>query len=142
MIRSLLYVPANSERFVAKAHERGADAIVLDLEDSVPPSEKLKARAGLADAIPAVARHGAQVFVRINSSAELARDDAEAACRAGAVGLFVTKARDAKILAALASSLEGIERTISRPPLCFVAMIEDPGAVFDARAIAASTPRV
>ncbi|HVY52666.1 MAG TPA: CoA ester lyase, partial [Devosia sp.] len=35
MLRSLLYVPAHSERFVGKAHERGADAIILDLEDSV-----------------------------------------------------------------------------------------------------------
>ena len=68
MIRSLLYVPADSERFVAKAHERGADAIVLDLEDAVAPSEKLKARTGLAASVPAVARNGAQVFVRINAA--------------------------------------------------------------------------
>jgi citrate lyase subunit beta / citryl-CoA lyase len=142
MIRSLLYVPANSERFVAKAHERGADAIILDLEDSVSPAEKLKARANLTDAVPAVGRHGAHVFVRINSSAELAMSDAQAACRAGAFGLFVTKARVPAILAALASSLEPIERERARPPLHFVAMIEDPGAVFDARAIAAATPRV
>ena len=47
MIRSMLYVPASSERFVAKAHERGADAIILDLEDGVAPSEKTKARASL-----------------------------------------------------------------------------------------------
>ena len=37
--RSLLYVPANNPRFIAKAHERGADGIILDLEDSVPNSE-------------------------------------------------------------------------------------------------------
>ena len=34
--RSLLYVPANVERYLARAHERGADGIILDLEDSVP----------------------------------------------------------------------------------------------------------
>ena len=33
LIRSLLYVPASSERFIAKAHDRGADAIILDLEE-------------------------------------------------------------------------------------------------------------
>ena len=38
--RSLLYVPVNVERFVEKAHTRGADCIQLDLEDSVPVSEK------------------------------------------------------------------------------------------------------
>ena len=42
--RSLLYVPANVERFVDKAHTRGADCIQLDLEDSVPASEKDAAR--------------------------------------------------------------------------------------------------
>jgi len=54
MIRSMLYVPASSERFVSKAHERGADAVVLDLEDSVAPNEKEKARAGLGEAVPSV----------------------------------------------------------------------------------------
>ena len=44
-IRSLLYVPAHQERFVAKAHERQADAIILDLEDAVPPGDKPRARA-------------------------------------------------------------------------------------------------
>jgi len=34
--RSLLYVPANNQRFIDRAHTRGADAIILDLEDSVP----------------------------------------------------------------------------------------------------------
>ena len=44
MWRSLLYVPVTSERFVAKAHIRGADAIILELEDAVAPSEKERAR--------------------------------------------------------------------------------------------------
>jgi citrate lyase beta subunit len=66
MFRSMLYVPASSERFIAKAHERGADAIILDLEDSVAPDEKEKARAGLAKSIPLVSRNGAKVFVRVN----------------------------------------------------------------------------
>jgi citrate lyase subunit beta/citryl-CoA lyase len=36
--RALLFVPATAERFIAKAHERGADAIIVDLEDSIPQS--------------------------------------------------------------------------------------------------------
>ena len=46
--RSLLYVPANNPRFIEKAHTRGADAIILDLEDSVPPAEKIVARERLS----------------------------------------------------------------------------------------------
>ena len=48
--RSLLYMPAHVTRFVDRAHERGADAVLLDLEDSVPPSEKAAARVGIAAA--------------------------------------------------------------------------------------------
>ena len=46
--RSLLYVPATQPRFVERAHTRGADAIILDLEDAVAPGEKAAARAALA----------------------------------------------------------------------------------------------
>ena len=42
--RSLLYVPVNVPKYVDKAHTRGADAIQLDLEDSVPNSQKAEAR--------------------------------------------------------------------------------------------------
>ena len=42
--RSLLYVPVNVDRYVDKAHTRGADGVILDLEDSVPPAEKAQAR--------------------------------------------------------------------------------------------------
>jgi len=141
-IRSLLYVPASSERFIARAHERGADAIILDLEDAVAPAEKPSARARLASSVPSVAQRGALVFVRINSGPELFPLDAEAACRAGAFGLFVSKARDPQKLQELAALLEGIELAAVRPAMVLIPMLEDPGAVLDARNIARSTPRV
>jgi citrate lyase subunit beta/citryl-CoA lyase len=142
VIRSLLYVPASSERFVAKAHERGADAIILDLEDSVAPNEKEKARANLREAVPAVARNGASVFVRINAAADLLVSDADAACRAGAFGIFVPKTCDPRSLVRLVARLEPIERMLARRPIHLVPMIEDPGGVFDARAIGMATPRI
>jgi citrate lyase subunit beta/citryl-CoA lyase len=139
VIRSLLYVPAHAERFVAKAHERGADAIILDLEDAVPPGEKPKARAALAAAVPAVARNGALVFVRINAGDDA---DTEAACRAGAAGLLVPKTREPETLCTLAARLDKIERAAGREPMRLIPMIEDPGAAFDARAIGAADRRV
>ncbi|MBM3526726.1 MAG: CoA ester lyase [Alphaproteobacteria bacterium] len=139
MIRSLLYVPAHQERFVSKAHERGADAIILDLEDAVPPGEKANARAALAKAAPQVAQNGALSFVRINAGDDA---DAEAACRAGAYGLLLPKSREPEALRRLAARLETAERAMGREPMRFVPMIEDPGAIFDARAIGSATPRV
>ena len=55
--RSALYVPVNQQRFVDKAHTRGADAVQLDLEDSIAPAEKDEARAMLPAAIDRVAGH-------------------------------------------------------------------------------------
>ncbi len=135
-LRSLLYVPASSERFIAKAHERGADAIILDLEDSVAPDQKQAARDGLKHAVAQAGRGGAIVFVRINAAPELRMADAEAACRAGAFGLYVAKTRSPQELNEIASQLAPIEQEIGRPPLAFVALIEDAGAILDARAIA------
>ena len=142
LIRSLLYVPASSERFIAKAHEREADAIILDLEDAVVPAQKTAARARLATAVPSVRQRGAAVFVRINAEEELWRLDAEAAARAGVFGLLVPKSRDAGMLQHLAAMLEKLERRTGRSQVALVPMIEDAGAVLDARAIASATPRV
>jgi citrate lyase subunit beta/citryl-CoA lyase len=135
-LRSLLYVPAASQRFIARAHERGADAIILDLEDSVAEVDKDNARANLAEAVAAVGRNGARVFVRINAEPERQRRDAEAACRAGAFGLFVAKAHTVEDLWALGETLEPVERELGRNETHFVPMIEAPGGIFDARPLA------
>jgi citrate lyase subunit beta/citryl-CoA lyase len=140
-LRSLLYVPAHVERFVARAHERGADAIILDLEDAVPPAEKDRARAGLAEAVTAVGRMGAKVFVRINADAERTRPDAEAVCRAGAFGIFLPKVGEPGAIGDLADFLAPIETGIGRAKMRFVALIEHPAGVLDARVIARA-PRV
>jgi citrate lyase subunit beta/citryl-CoA lyase len=62
--RSLLYVPVNVEKFVDKAHTRGADVLQLDLEDAVPPAEKEKARTLVEKNAARVRRGGADVVVR------------------------------------------------------------------------------
>jgi citrate lyase subunit beta/citryl-CoA lyase len=142
MIRSLLYVPANAPRFVGRAHERGADAIILDLEDSVVPNDKDAARFALAEAVPAVGRNGAKVFVRINSEPERLEADAEAACLAGAWGLLVPKARAPQALQHLAARLDIWESAAGRERMRLVPILEDPNAVLDARIIALATPRI
>jgi len=141
-IRSLLYVPVSSERFLTKSHERGADAIILDLEDAVAPSRKDAARERLGDAVPMARRSGAIIFVRINSESDRVRLDAEAACRAGAYGLLVPKTHDAHAIVALADFLGGVEQAIGREAMSLVPMIEDPDAVLEARTIAKASPRV
>jgi citrate lyase subunit beta/citryl-CoA lyase len=62
-----MYVPGIQEQMLIKAPERGADAYILDLEDSVPPAEKEKARGMVSKALPDIARRThAALFVRVN----------------------------------------------------------------------------
>jgi citrate lyase subunit beta/citryl-CoA lyase len=124
MYRSMLYVPAHSERFLSKAHQRGADAIILDLEDAVPEADKDAARAGLAGNVARAGHAGAAVWVRINSGAR-AMDDARAAAAAKVAGIVVAKA-EPHGLAALAPL--GVK---------LLALLESPAAILDARACAA-----
>src|ERR1700722_8139872 len=66
-LRSLLFVPGDSERKFAKARNCGADALILDLEDSVAPSEKDNARAAVAALIGPDAGWAWTCLVRVNA---------------------------------------------------------------------------
>jgi citrate lyase subunit beta / citryl-CoA lyase len=75
--RSLLFVPANEQRFISKAHQRGGGAIILDLEDAISPDQKEAARGNVRAAAAELRRNGvAHVLVRINAGSA---DDIDAA---------------------------------------------------------------
>ncbi|MCA1186937.1 CoA ester lyase [Saccharopolyspora sp. 6T] len=95
--RSWLYVPAHREDLIDKALGGAADAVVLDLEDAVPPAAKDRARTCAA------ARASERTWVRINGSGTpWAEADAAALAWSGAAGLRVPKAEDPAAVAALA----------------------------------------
>jgi citrate lyase subunit beta / citryl-CoA lyase len=81
--RSSLILPVNVRRFVERAYDRGADAIVLDLEDSVPAQEKASARKLIRDSLPLASRGGAEVLVRVNNDPALLLDDIDASVHPG-----------------------------------------------------------
>src|SRR6202008_3122478 len=89
--RSLLFVPVTAEKFVRTGADRGADGVILDLEDAVAPSEKERARTLIAGAIPQVARNGGDVLVRVNRPWRLLVRDLEAAVIPGIAALMLTK---------------------------------------------------
>lgn len=89
--RSLLYVPAHQEKHVGSARVREADAVILDLEDAVPPELKATARAALGAAVKAVGRWDADVLVRVNAEAGLIEEDVRAAVRPGVCALVLPK---------------------------------------------------
>src|SRR3984957_863115 len=89
--RSLMFVPVNVDKFVQTGADRGADAIILDLEDAVAPSQKAQARTLIEGAIPHVSRNGADVVVRVNRPWRLLVRDLEAAVVPGVAAVMLTK---------------------------------------------------
>lgn len=104
-MRSLLFVPADSEKKLAKAFGAGADVVILDLEDSVAPDAKPRARALAAEAI-ASAPTGARVCVRVNPLASgLIDDDLAAVMPAGPALVMLPKSEAGRDVMALAARL-------------------------------------
>ncbi|MCB1497643.1 MAG: CoA ester lyase [Bauldia sp.] len=132
-IRSLLFVPMLAERLIAKAPERGADAVILDLEDAVAPDAKDAARAALADTVDRLVAAGQRVLVRINNEPDLIADDITAANGAGLHGVVLPKAGEADSVAAIVARL-------AAPAV--VPILETPLGVINAPAIAKAGARI
>ena len=110
-LRSFLFVPGDSERKFAKAQTVGADALILDLEDSVAPSRKPIARE-MVHAFLA-ARTGpcaTQLWVRINPIGEGGLDDLVAVVRAAPAGIVVPKTDHPADLVRLSHFIDALER--------------------------------
>lgn len=142
--RSMLFVPVTVEKFVNTAADRGADGIILDLEDSIAPSQKERARTLIADAIPRVARNGADVLVRVNRPWRLLVRDLEAAVIPGVAALMLTKVDSPEHVQAVAEIVGELEaeRGLPSGKLQFVALVENAVGFFRIEAIARSHPRV
>jgi citrate lyase subunit beta / citryl-CoA lyase len=142
--RSILYVPGNVPKFIDKAHERGADCVLVDLEDSVTPAEKPRAREMLPETMKKVVRGGADVAVRINRPLRLAIPDIEAAVRPGLSALFITKTEGVHHLRLLDEAVSELEkeRGMEVGSVGFGAMIEHPRALAHINDIAEHGPRV
>lgn len=106
-LRSLLFVPGDSERKFAKALTSGADALILDLEDSVAPTAKAQARAGVAERLASARGH---CFVRINAlDSGLALDDLASVVKPGLDAIMLPKAAGGADVAKLGAWLDAFE---------------------------------
>ena len=96
IMRTMMFVPGNQERRIEKARSIPADALILDLEDSVPPAEKDTARKMVAASIDGLALLGQEVFVRINSlTTPYAMPDIKAVVTRGVRGIYLPKSESA-----------------------------------------------
>ncbi|MGI9862622.1 CoA ester lyase [Moorella naiadis] len=116
VMRSILYVPGNNPKMVAKAPSFPADIITLDLEDSVPPAEKENARNIIKENIKAVGANGSEVYVRINNwETEMTNDDLEAVVVEGLAGVTLAKTGHPDNVKRLDWKLEELERRRGLP---------------------------
>jgi citrate lyase subunit beta / citryl-CoA lyase len=141
--RSLLYVPVNVEKFIEKAHTRGADVIQLDLEDAVPPAEKEKARTLVEKNAARVRKGGSDVVVRINQPLALAVRDIEHSICPDVDGIAITKADSAshvRLLDQLVTDLEA-KRGVPVGRTKFLVMIETADAFSRIDEIPRASPR-
>lgn len=110
MNRSYLFVPADSERKLAKATAAGADALILDLEDSVAPAEKSGARKLAANFLKEHGNAGSELWVRINPiDGDNAQLDLAAIVAAAPAGIVLPKARSVDDVQELAGVLDRLE---------------------------------
>jgi citrate lyase subunit beta / citryl-CoA lyase len=108
-VRSLLFVPGHDARKLAKGLDCGADALILDLEDSVPDADKAAAR-GMCAEFVAAHRERLPLFVRVNAlTTGLTQDDLAAVVRARPYGVMLPKCGSGRDVARVGADLSALE---------------------------------
>lgn len=97
--RSILFLPGNNERFLVRAIESAADALILDIEDAVMPDQKPEAREMVKRALQTADFRGKERVVRVNGiTTQWGADDLAAAVEGGADLILVPKADSEEVI--------------------------------------------
>lgn len=145
--RSMLFVPGHKPAWAQKAIASGADAVILDLEDSVPANEKDDARKAVRETVEALREEGtrADIWVRPNShDSGLFGADLEQVVQPGLAGLFLAKVFDAAELVridAVVSHLEQRER-LEADSIGLIVSFETAKSMAQCEQIAAAAARI
>jgi len=143
LARSYLYVPGDQPAKLARALDRGADALIVDLEDAVAPAGKEAARTAVAQWLSGLASaSSSRVWVRINPGA-WGHADAAAVVPHSPAGLVVAKTESVRELETLDAVLLRAEESagVEAGRTALVPLLESAVAVLDA-AVIATAPRV
>jgi citrate lyase subunit beta/citryl-CoA lyase len=142
--RSMLFVPANSDKFLTSALRRNADAIQLDLEDACPPDLKDSTRANIGALATRASDAGFDVIVRVNRPWRMLVRDLEGCVHANIKALTLPKVPDGGFIRAVAEVLDEVEQEKQLPNghTRLIAMIEDADALARLDEIAQAHPRL
>ncbi|MGO4714804.1 HpcH/HpaI aldolase/citrate lyase family protein [Bradyrhizobium sp. 2TAF24] len=141
-IRSYLYAPGNRPDLLGKVLGKGADAVILDLEDAVPPAQKTAARAIVSDFLAACAT-GATLLVRLNGGADALADLAALTVR-GLHGVLLPKAEAPELIREIDHLLAAREAAAGVTPGSVIVqpLIESVAGLYGLDALAAASPRI
>ena len=145
ILRSLLFVPGNKSNMLEKALALAPDALVPDMEDSVPVAEKANARATIRSWLPRLAATGIPVIPRVNAlDTEWLEADLEAVVGPGIFGISVGKVRGAADIAAISQRIGALERRAGLSPstLRLLPWIETAEAIVNVSAICRASERI
>ncbi len=136
--RSVLYIPGDNPRALDKARGLPADSIIIDLEDSVAPTNKEAARAGALDAIREGGYGSREIILRVNPiETPWGMSDLHAAVGAAPDAILVPKVSQPGDITGTAKVLKAVD---AAPNIRLWAMIETPLGIINAREIAACGP--
>src|SRR5450631_1793231 len=146
-VRTALFAPGIKERVMTKALESGADAVILDLEDSVPLASKAEARALVAKTIDAAAGSLSRplIYVRVNGAAtSLLADDLNAVVRPGLDAILLSKVENVEDVQQTAAALERNEsqRGMKQGSAEIILQIENALGVYNCFNLIKASPRV
>jgi citrate lyase subunit beta/citryl-CoA lyase len=144
-LRTALFAPGIKERVMTKALESGADAVILDLEDSVPLASKAEARALVAKAIAAASSSRPLVYVRVNAATTgLLFDDLDAVVRPGLDAVLLSKAENVEDVQQTATAIERHESQRGMKPGSteIILQIENALGVYNCFNLIKASPRV
>lgn len=142
--RSLLFVPGTTPERIPKAVAAGADGVILDLEDAVPPPAKPKARAAIVAALRELDFRGRERIVRVNAlDTPWAVDDLAAVVPAGPDALVLPKVSAVEDVARADAEVSRLERAagLAAGTVRFHLLVETVAGVLGARELARSSPR-
>jgi len=143
LLRSLLFVPGNNQRFLEKAKTLSSDIVCFDLEDSVPVEEKKFARDLIKKALEERQQYQAEIYVRTNSPVSgLVGDDLAAVVQKGLDGIVIPKVNNAGEIKKIERILAGLEKKRRLAKIELVASIESAEGVVNSYLIASSSRRV
>ena len=145
LLRSLLFVPGNRADMLEKAGALPPDALVPDMEDSVPIAEKATARQVIHDALPGLVRPGRKLIPRTNSlDTGLIQDDLAAVIGPHIYGVSVGKFESAWEVAQVVALIAGLERQagLEEGTVKLLPWIETAAGILHALDICRASPRI